>query len=173
MYDPPGDETLKVGNFDDMSPEVAAQRILRGFDELEVAKLDFGRQTHLGDFHARAVAPRDPSPVAREVASCLQGPKGKFLVECRSVNDPMSRFGEVIGPTERIHGHYRRFIDINEPVERLSNARFQVESSVESNRLAVHKDEAPVVIRVTACNTEAEGFESEIRTGRTDASGIK
>jgi adenylylsulfate kinase-like enzyme len=77
-------------------------------------------------------------------------PGGRFFVECRSINDPMSRLGEVLSPTERIHGHYRRFIVLDEFRDRLTKRGFVIENEVESNGLAVYGEEDPVVIRVTA-----------------------
>jgi bifunctional enzyme CysN/CysC len=83
-------------------------------------------------------------------AARLLNPGGALYVECRSINDPMAREGEVISPTERIHGHYRRFIIKDELAARLTSAGFRVESVVESSGLAVFGDEDPVVIRVEA-----------------------
>jgi hypothetical protein len=62
----------------------------------------------------------------------------------------MSRLGEVLSPTERIHGHYRRFIVLDEFRDRLTKRGFVIENEVESNGLAVYGEEDPVVIRVTA-----------------------
>jgi SAM-dependent methyltransferase len=80
---------------------------------------------------------------------------GKFFIECRSINDPMSRLGEVLSPTERIHGHYRRFIVLDELRERLTNRGFRVDEAIESDGLAVFGDEDPVVIRITATRVDA------------------
>jgi hypothetical protein len=62
----------------------------------------------------------------------------------------MSRLGEVISPTERIHGHYRRFVVMDDLLQRLEAVGLEVVGKVESNRLAVFNDEDPVVIRVEA-----------------------
>lgn len=88
-----------------------------------------------------------------DAATDLLRPHGRMFVECRSINDPMARLGEVISPTERIHGHYRRFIVKDELLERLSARGLQIESEVESNGLAVHGSDDPVVIRVVARRT--------------------
>jgi adenylylsulfate kinase-like enzyme len=81
-------------------------------------------------------------------------PKGQIMVECRSINDPLAREGEVISPTERIAGHYRRFIIRDELRDRLTSAGFEVTYETESNGLAVFKDEDPVVIRFVARKAE-------------------
>ena len=75
---------------------------------------------------------------------------GKFYVECRSTGDPLFRKGEVISSNERSEGHYRRFIDFNELKSRLIDAGFEIEESLESNGLAIYKDDDPVVIRIIA-----------------------
>lgn len=83
------------------------------------------------------------------VAQALK-PGGRFFIECRSINDPMSRLGEVLSPTERIHGHYRRFIILEELRDRLTSRGFAIEEEVESDGLAVFGDDDPVVIRISA-----------------------
>lgn len=75
---------------------------------------------------------------------------GLLFVECRSLKDPMARKGEVISPTERIYGHYRRFIDRDELAARIEACGFSIVDSIESAGLAVHGDDDPVVIRLTA-----------------------
>ena len=94
-------------------------------------------------------------PLEEEVATLSAVSKylrtgGHFYIECRSINDPLAREGEVISPTERIAGHYRRFIIMDGLIDRLTAAGFQVVDQLEADGLAVHKDENPVVIRVTA-----------------------
>lgn len=76
--------------------------------------------------------------------------KGHIYIECRSIKDPLAREGEIISPTERIHGHYRRFIIVDELVERLENIGFSIIDIVEDDNLAIYKDDNPVVIRVKA-----------------------
>jgi 2-polyprenyl-3-methyl-5-hydroxy-6-metoxy-1,4-benzoquinol methylase len=85
----------------------------------------------------------------RAAARALK-PDGVFFIECRSIHDPMARLGKVISPTERLHGHYRRFLVLDELVERLVNAGFRIVEKVESAGLAVHGAEDPVVIRIKA-----------------------
>jgi 2-polyprenyl-3-methyl-5-hydroxy-6-metoxy-1,4-benzoquinol methylase len=75
---------------------------------------------------------------------------GQIYIECRSIKDPLARKGEIISPTERIHGHYRRFIVKDNLLERLENIGFSILDVVESDNLAVYKNDNPVVIRVKA-----------------------
>lgn len=94
-------------------------------------------------------------PLAEEEAlldslPALMRPGGRLFVECRSINDPLAREGEVISPTERLHGHYRRFIVPDEFRSRLAARGFEIVRQIESNGLARHGDEDPVVLRVTA-----------------------
>lgn len=92
-------------------------------------------------------------PLAEEIETLTAAykslkPTGRLFIECRSINDPMARLGEVISPTERIHGHYRRFIVLSELLQRLKAIGFEVTHSVESRGLATHNDDDPMVIRV-------------------------
>jgi adenylylsulfate kinase-like enzyme/SAM-dependent methyltransferase len=75
---------------------------------------------------------------------------GLLCIECRSINDRLAREGEVISPTERIAGHYRRFIVLPELTERIESLGMEIVEQIESQGLAVHADEDPVVIRVLA-----------------------
>ena len=76
--------------------------------------------------------------------------KGQYHIECRSINDPMAYQGEIISENERINGHYRRFIDKDELLARLSRAGFGIVDVVEGKGLATFGSEDPMVIRVTA-----------------------
>ncbi|OMQ08164.1 adenylyl-sulfate kinase [[Flexibacter] sp. ATCC 35103] len=75
---------------------------------------------------------------------------GKFFIECRSIKDQLSLKGEHISETERIFGHYRRFVIAEELIQRLQDHDFEILDFVEDNGLAVHVTEDPVVIRITA-----------------------
>ena len=70
----------------------------------------------------------------------------QFFIECRSINDPLSRIGEILSHTERVEGHYRRFIILEEFKLRLVEAGFEVTETIESNGLARLGEENPVVI---------------------------
>lgn len=77
-------------------------------------------------------------------------PGGSLFIECRSINDPLARRGEVISKTERILGHYRRFIVPDELEQRLREAGFALPEFAEEAGVARHGDDDPVVIRVRA-----------------------
>ena len=75
---------------------------------------------------------------------------GQFFIECRSINDPLSSQGKILSHTERIYGHYRRFIILEEFIQRLIQIGFEVIYSIENRGLAKFETEDPVVIRVNA-----------------------
>lgn len=83
-------------------------------------------------------------------ASHLIEKNGLFCIECRSINDPMANKGEVLSPAERVDGHYRRFIVMEELIDKLVKNGFSIVYSQESTGFAPHKDEDPMVIRVIA-----------------------
>ena len=94
--------------------------------------------------------PLDEEIETLAICSRLMRIGGKLFIECRSINDPLSRKGEILSPTERINGHYRRFIILEELIERLTNAGFKIQSAKESQGLSAFGDDDPVVIRITA-----------------------
>ena len=78
---------------------------------------------------------------------------GQFFIECRSINDPLSEAGEILSHTERIEGHYRRFIILKEFIQRLVQVGFVVVEAIENIGLAKFGEEDPMVIRVKAIKT--------------------
>ena len=80
----------------------------------------------------------------------LLNKEGQFFIECRSINDPLSHKGEILSHTERVDGHYRRFIILEELHHRLIQIGFKVIETIESNGLAKFGKEDPVVIRLNA-----------------------
>ena len=80
----------------------------------------------------------------------LLNKNGQFFIECRSINDPLSNTGEILSHTERIEGHYRRFIILEELKQRLIQVGFEIIEAIESNGLANLGKEDPMVIRVKA-----------------------
>lgn len=80
----------------------------------------------------------------------LLKPGGVVLIEARSINDPLARKGEVISRTERIHGHYRRFIILDELVDLLVRHGFIIDQASEISGVAKLGDDDPVVVRIVA-----------------------
>ena len=75
---------------------------------------------------------------------------GKIFIECRSVGDQLYRQGDILSHTEKVEGHYRRFIVIDELIHQLNDIGFNIISSIESKGLAVDHNEDPMVIRIEA-----------------------
>ena len=75
---------------------------------------------------------------------------GQFFIECRSTNDPLLQQGEILSHTERVYGHYRRFIILDEFIQRLVQVGFEVTEAIENIGLAKFGEEDPMVIRVKA-----------------------
>lgn len=85
-----------------------------------------------------------------ETASKVLSSSGRMFIECRSIGDPLALQGEVLSPTERLCGHYHRFIILDELEESLDLAGFEILEAIESKGLARRGDEDPVVIRIVA-----------------------
>ena len=75
---------------------------------------------------------------------------GLFLLEARSLNDPMFKQGEALSETENFTTHYRRYMDLDKITKKLEDRNFSIEYKIEDNNLAVHKDDNPYVIRIVA-----------------------
>ena len=73
---------------------------------------------------------------------------GSMFIECRSINDPMARKGEILSSSERISGHYRRFIDPDELLMKVKKIGFDVVDMTESSGLSICGDDDPVLIRI-------------------------
>jgi adenylylsulfate kinase-like enzyme len=100
-------------------------------------------------FSLHAMTPEEESGALRASRDLLSA-GGLLCIECRSINDALAREGEVISPTERISGHYRRFIVRQELIEQLESLGFNIIEQIESQGLARYGDEDPVVIRIIA-----------------------
>lgn len=85
-----------------------------------------------------------------QASAKLLRPSGHIFIECRSIKDPLARLGEVLSPTERIYGHYRRFIVADELVHKMEVVGFRILNLIEARDLAIHNDDNPCVIRVEA-----------------------
>jgi len=78
---------------------------------------------------------------------------GQFFIECRSINDPLSQKGKILSHTERVDGHYRRFIILEDFKQRLVQVGFKIIKTIESNGLAKFGKDDPVVMRIHAIKT--------------------
>lgn len=96
-------------------------------------------------FHAM---PLEEEIATIKSASHLLRPDGLLFIECRSINDQLAREGEFLSHTERINGHYRRFIIMDELIQRLESNDFKILEAVEGNGFAVLNDDDPKVIRI-------------------------
>ena len=75
---------------------------------------------------------------------------GCFLLEARSLNDPMFKQGKSLSDTENFTTHYRRYMDLDKIIEKIGSRNFDIVYKIEDNNLAVYKDDNPYVIRIIA-----------------------
>jgi len=73
---------------------------------------------------------------------------GMFLLEFRTINDPLMNKGDAISKYERVTSHYRRFIKSSKFVKKCINAGFQLKYFIEKDNLSVYKEDNPVLARV-------------------------
>lgn len=75
---------------------------------------------------------------------------GYFLLEARSINDPMFKQGNALSENENFTNHYRRYMDLDVITDKLESRNFEIIYKIEDNNLAVYKDDNPYVIRIIA-----------------------
>ena len=73
---------------------------------------------------------------------------GLFLLEARSMNDPMFKKGKNLSQNENFTTHYRRYMDLDVFTKKLESLGFEILFKLEDNNLAVYKDDNPYVIRI-------------------------
>jgi cyclopropane fatty-acyl-phospholipid synthase-like methyltransferase len=83
-----------------------------------------------------------------ELAKRVLKSGGKIYAEFRTDHDERMKKGDVLGETERSDGHYRRFINCQELVKRISAAGLYLEYLVEGAGMARYRQEDPVVGRL-------------------------
>jgi adenylylsulfate kinase-like enzyme/SAM-dependent methyltransferase len=93
---------------------------------------------------------KDEADVALKASFSALKPGGRIMLEFRTNKDPLFGSGQAISEDERITDHYRRFIDLASFTNQLESFGFTLLYQVESNGLAIHADEDPVVARVVA-----------------------
>ncbi len=76
--------------------------------------------------------------------------EGLFLLEARSINDPMIKQGKTLSGTENFTTHYRRYMELDKIINKLESRNFEIILKVENNNLAIYKDDNPYVIRIIA-----------------------
>ncbi len=79
-------------------------------------------------------------------------PGGYLFIEARSIKDPkLLNSGTKISINENIEdNHYRRYIDINNLLEKIKKLGFDIIYTLESNNLSIYKNDNPVLIRIVA-----------------------
>ncbi|MGG0814201.1 class I SAM-dependent methyltransferase [Paenibacillus alvei] len=79
---------------------------------------------------------------------------GQLFIEARSVKDEIFGLGEEVGRNAYFYNeHYRRFIVMEELVQKLQAIGFTIHHMVEGNNYAIYKNENPVVVRIIAQKT--------------------
>lgn len=83
-------------------------------------------------------------------------PPGSHLyIECRTVNDPMFDKGIKLSETERVYGHYRRFIEPARLQSDLTARGFAITYASESRGVASLGADDPAVLRIMAVRDPA------------------
>ena len=77
--------------------------------------------------------------------------EGLLLIEVRSIKDEIFGLGEKVARNTYVYNnHSRRFIVLDELVQKLKSIGFEISFVDENNNYAIYKDQNPIVIRVIA-----------------------
>jgi len=125
--------------------------ICADFTKLETPYHDIEFATVYSRFTLHSIKVGDATRALKWAFDNLR-PGGLFLIEVRSILDPMCGTGTPVeGERDAwINTHYRRFLRKNELVAELEGLHFDLEHVEEANNLAVYGDDNPVVIRIHA-----------------------
>lgn len=101
-------------------------------------------------FTLHAINEQQESKILSKVYHMLPA-SGYLFIEARSIHDGKYGLGQMVEKNAYIYdGHYRRFIDLDELVQKLQNIGFRVIESEESDQFAPQKGENSVCLRVVA-----------------------
>lgn len=76
---------------------------------------------------------------------------GLFLIEVRSIKDDIYGLGEKVARNTYVYNdHCRRFIVMEELVEKLKSVGFKINLASQDKNYAIYKDQNPIVIRIIA-----------------------
>ena len=73
--------------------------------------------------------------------------RGLFMIEVRTIHDPLFGIGNKVGDNEYVTDHFRRFVTTTKFLKKCIDYGWTVKFFVESDGLAKYKDEDPVVAR--------------------------
>lgn len=101
-------------------------------------------------FTMHSIKEEEESILIERVYNALEK-DGLFFIEVRSVKDDIYGLGEEVARNTYIYQeHSRRFIVIDELIEKLKLIGFSIVFANEDKNYAVYKDENPIVIRIIA-----------------------
>ena len=137
----------------EMARQLSVERSLSfslvNLEDLKSVLLDFRPTVIYSRFVLHALTFDEESKFLDHCAEILpEG--GRLLIECRSIHDPLASKGTRLSLTERVFGHYRRFIRSEDLEESLVYRGFLVEFSETSSGIALLGQDDPVVTRLVA-----------------------
>lgn len=111
---------------------------------------DFNPTLFYARFVLHAMTAKQESQLLDTLAITLS-PDCYLAIECRTIRDPLFLRGTKISATERIFGHYRRFIVPDELIESLRVRGFGVITKSESRGVSPLGDDDPALLRLLLC----------------------
>lgn len=118
-------------------------------DELKAQLAEVDPAIVYSRFVLHALSPEEESRFLDAVAHGCR-PGTLLAIEARTGSDPMARRGSKVSANERVHGHYRRFLDVDEFHEALAARGFAILESTRAQGVSSLGDDDPEVLRVLA-----------------------
>ena len=131
----------------DASPTKSRLKIVRDdFVQMDYSKHE-GVDVIYSRFTLHAISQEEENAVIDKAYRLLPA-GGLFLIEARTVKDPLCGEGEPQGNNAFVTDHYRRFIDSQTVIRNVMNLGYEVLFFVEKNGLSVYKEDDPVLMRI-------------------------
>lgn len=128
---------------------VLSINFLHGQFGREIIGLPIDVDAVYGRFVMHAMPEDSETKVLQESWRLLRN-EGKIFLEFRTIHDPLMNQGALIGDSERVTDHYRRFIDFEKFCNKLFTIGFNLDFAIEKRGLAAYGADDPVVGRVVA-----------------------
>jgi ubiquinone/menaquinone biosynthesis C-methylase UbiE len=121
------------------------------YEKNDFVNMDYNKFKNINVVYSRftlhAIKVNEEDIVTQQVYDLLDK-DGLFMIEVRSIKDPLCGQGKSVGDNAYITDHYRRFIDSNIFIKKMFNKGFQLCYFTEENNLSIYKDDNPYLIRV-------------------------
>jgi len=121
------------------------------YEENDFVKMEYNKFENIDVVYSRftlhAIKLEEENIVLNKVFNLLNE-GGMFMIEARSTKDSLCGVGKPLVNNAYFTDHYRRFIDFDEFIKKITEIGFKLLYFIEDNNLSIYKDDNPYLIRV-------------------------